>query len=127
MERNKIDNLSGNFCSFPICQQLQKIGFQEDTFLVYDTKGYLQEVEKMDELQLEKIPAILYQQVINWFRNNYQIEISVYLSSSYSYGITIENSQVIYPTSNLFVEPDVSDDYYFTLNKAIQEALKFIL
>lgn len=135
------------FVSYDLALKLKEKGFDEPCFAYYDGNYYLK-----DELQglayiysnsnsfiknSEKYTAPLYQQVIDWFREKYGIEIWItsmggnncdkyympvipycYLDNATKEGREYYNSV---PKSDWN-----KSTYYEALNKAIEEALKLI-
>jgi hypothetical protein len=72
--------------------------------------------------------APLYQQIIDWFREEYKKSIEIYSNHDGSFGYTI-NSWEKKPYEGYFRESGILNsigNYYKTLDKAIEEAFKLI-
>ena len=65
------------FVTYEIALALKELGFDEECFNVYDELGFIQDEKEMDKLNLIKLNAPLWQQVIDWFRENRDIDIVI--------------------------------------------------
>ena len=82
MSERKI-NLEEQFVTYEIALKLKELGFDEKCFKVYDELGFIQDEKEMDELNLIKLNAPLWQQVIDWFREKYNIHIWITYNREY--------------------------------------------
>lgn len=135
------------FVSHKIAFALKELGFDEPCFGIYDDKGNWSVVrfdgkthtvnnsyyfhlkrQSPDHLELDKIcSAPLYQQVVDWFREEHNIEIT---ANKFTY----KNGRRIYDydVSINELEDDREDDldgyesYYDALNVAIKRTIELI-
>lgn len=68
------------------------------------------------------VTAPLYQQVIDWFRDKYNLV----LEASYSYSLRNYQSKIVKSNGQGWVFFEIHDNYYEALDEAIEEALKLI-
>jgi len=74
--------MTNQFVPYEVAIKMRELGFDEETIKVYDTMGFLQEEQEIDELGLEKIPAPLYQQVFKWFREKHMKSPRFYIDTN---------------------------------------------
>ena len=74
------------FVTYEIALKFKELGYDDPCFKVYDEKGFLQDEDVMDKLKLIKVLAPLWQDVIDWFREEHNIHIWIY------YDMILENS-----------------------------------
>ena len=60
--------MNEQFIPYELALKLKELGFDEECFNVYDELGFIQDEKKMDELNLIKLNAPLWQQAFDWFR-----------------------------------------------------------
>lgn len=65
------------FASYKLAQLAKEKGFDEETFKVYDQKGFIQNEKEMNELKLEFTKAPLYQQLFDWLRTKHKIHVEI--------------------------------------------------
>lgn len=66
------------FTTYEIALKLKLLGFKcKYHFMEYDTEGFLQQKGLLETFELEGIIAPLWQQVIDWFREEHQIYLGV--------------------------------------------------
>jgi len=122
------------FVPYELAVKLKEKGFDEDCLKFwnfYQNSKKVNLYDHKDDLAIFNIKAPIFQQVIDWFRDKYNICIS-------SDGIlnkTIEPLAIwfmpnVYTIQEEYESPFDSDsivsDYYKALNIAIEEALKLI-
>lgn len=115
------------FVSYEIAKQLKEKGFNEPCLGYYNDhlnspKLRIRQTEGnqyFDQLYL----APIYQQVVDWFREKHNLHVDSYFDSFYNgyYMARVCKKDGIAHYSRI-----ESKDYYKTLNKAIEEALKLI-
>jgi len=141
------------FCSYELSVKLKEFGFYEPVIAGYDIDdnklisivnedGILSGVKT--ESLLTVIAAPLFCQVVDWLRERHKVFIQVdqkllemnYSPSEINYSFEIRDGQdkILYPKST--IQDSLSDyrvgtkyyhsDYYFQLNKAIEEAITLI-
>lgn len=121
------------FVTYEIAKQLKELGFNEKCFGFYNYQGELiindcsisflewfkLVEEAKDTKNIKIIPAILYQQVIDWFREEKNIHIQMICTNDlgiyYAYILTKKKG---FDTGK--------GKYYDVLAKAIEEAIKLI-
>ena len=59
------------FVPYSLVLELKELGFDEECFNVYDELGFIQDEKEMDELNLIKLNAPLWQQAFRFFREKY--------------------------------------------------------
>lgn len=118
-----------NDLSFPrlyhSVQEVRAMDYMEDNDIAYI--GY----EKDDTVFIEykamgdEVPAITHQQLLDWIRDKHKIHIYLFLNAGKdAYNVVME-----YENFNIGGEPTPwkqSFEYHEALNKAFEEALKFI-
>lgn len=69
------------------------------------------------------LPAPLYQQIVDWFREKHNIYIEITLTTTYDFKVEIkgEGMELLYRTWKL-----TKEDYHEALNKSIEAAFKLI-
>lgn len=84
-----------------------------------------------DETNKHRLQAPLYQQIVDWFREKYEIDVFVKRAMKKPHkafiGVIIDRNGLehnIYPNNYKSVED--SGTYYESINKAIEEAFKLI-
>lgn len=145
------------FVPYALAIQLKEKGFQEPCLAYYQVSKLFSEGYKLNYIQYEEdnplinnmlskdISAPLYQQVIDWFRENYEIYISsfiqfqnkiedeceeeiIYIYELMSLTKTRKEELSYHPyveDSNYF-ENSKDQSYYGSLNEVIEEALRLI-
>lgn len=135
-------NIEDNFCNYKIAKQLKELGFDEECITFYDNekklgfngkystikKGY--KSSTVNNLWIKRygkdfkcIAAPLYQQVLQWLIEKYNIHVSVSPvpfenGKFFEYSLTDNNK--------CLKQDGVFDTYNEALIKAILEALKLI-
>lgn len=117
------------FVSYEIAKTLKEIEYIDEClgFYYFDGsfKKWILEIKDNSDGYVTMIPAPLYQQVIDWFREKHKIYIDIQLQ-----GNTIKQSY--FPTVIIRLNPNNTmcfqreDTYYEALDKAINEAIKLI-
>lgn len=119
------------FVPYKIALQLKEKGFNEECIGYWWDKNWMRdtqkEVKEVHHLSLptnhnklpSRVSSILYQQVIDWFREKHNIMLELHWQEgtqnySFCYG---------YKAGKWFF-PKETSNYYQSLNKAIEEALK---
>jgi len=107
----------------------KEIGFNEPCLFFYNDN---QELSGICEIKIEyryynhvctkACAAPLYQQLVDFFRINHKIEISVYYESIIGWWYSLNSMKNDAP----LVPTDYRKDYYKSLNKALEEAFKLI-
>jgi len=87
-----------------------------DTFYI-DTNQNIQQWEALDN----PIEAILYQQILDWFRDKHKIHFEI----SFERGLKTYYGNIFKESNHNRVD-FVGKDYYDTLNNGIKEAFKLI-
>jgi len=76
------NKLESQLVSFEIAKLLKDINFCEPCFGVYDEKGFIQDENEMDELELAKTLAPLWQQADDFILDKYNIHIIIWNNAS---------------------------------------------
>lgn len=87
------------------------------------------EFPKPEETNAPMVSAPLYQQMIDWFRNNHNIHIEIYEGHDEDkiwWNAELKKIELGYNYEPINKEDIVEDSYYETLSKAIEEAFKLI-
>ena len=126
------------FVPLDIAMILKEKGFDEPCLGWYhqrtdsSSKLYIQEVHKKDLLYYDNSVLVpLYQQVIDWFRENHKIWINVYHNDQWEFEIIFldEDEKTLQYQQNYFETHDPifpAGEYYPILIEAIKEALTLI-
>ncbi len=113
------------FVPYEIARQLKEKRFDEDCFTCYNNRGNLFEdySETCFNGSIDKdwIAAPFYQQVVDWFREKYKIDI--YVRPLRTGNTTFTGIYESFINKEFVIE---SDGYYLCFNKAIEGALKLI-
>ena len=77
--------INNQFIPYKLALKLKELGFDEECFKVYDELGFIQDEKKMDELNLIKLNAPLWQQAGNFLYicSNKKINVSINGSDTY--------------------------------------------
>lgn len=134
-------NINRLFVSYEIALALKEKRYNEMCFGMYmreilKERCYCQNSEFQEEHQKVFIAAPLYQQVVDWFREKHNLEISTARiavnTPKYSY-VLVRTNEIDYnlytsiPDCPLILHtPNEYPDYYTTLREGIKEALKLI-
>lgn len=124
------------FVSYELAKILKEKGFNEPCLAYYnpvvDTTGspMLKPVDTdfivYRDVSEPCVKAPLYQQVVDWFREKYKIDIELTKSDDFEYIYYFS----YYTSNNEFVDFEGYDEkgltYYQSLNKAIEQVLKVI-
>ncbi len=130
------------FISYELAQKLKEKGFDEKCLRFYNHRQELRStidegISNSDVVQVcseGSVAAPIYQQVIDWLRNNHNIFIydrpqynmRTYYKSFFFGCSKINNKQNLHVVIDLFREEFELKDYYIGQSKAIEEALKLI-
>jgi hypothetical protein len=128
------------FVGYEIALKVKELGFNEECFATYDeNKTFeLQDfVQNYDTFPSHMIAVPLYQQVLQWFREEHNINIEVpYLPNVSKYGIVVSKKDVIpkslnknenYKRAFLITDSFIKFDFYIeAINHAIVKAIELI-
>lgn len=119
------------FLNKELAQTAKEKGFDEPCFAHYREDGNLVMLScgiagvRYSYIVESPLLAPLYQQIIDWFREKYEILISII-----SHDVDNHIFQIIDQNGNILESDDQDDDnfenYYSALNEAIEEAFKLI-
>lgn len=129
------------FLSYELALLAKEKGFDKDCFRVYSRNRKLTNDELLNPNDNKWINAPLYQQIVDWFREKYNIHIRVdciieynegredYLKlQGYSLWISqFQNDDIVDSDELGRLAITIYKDYYEALNKAIIEAFKLII
>lgn len=122
-----MSNIKDLFVSYEIAKQLKEKGFNEECFKYYEYDKRLETPNGVticickNEMFLDLCAAPLYQQAVDWFREEHAIAIGEDLTrtmNSCCFRIAYKGS--------LLPHLYFGNNYYEALNKAIEEAIKLI-
>jgi hypothetical protein len=115
---------------------LKEKGYNEPCFARYNTKSIEPDLSFCEKDYNKPISneyttwmqAPLYQQAIDWLRENHSISLTVkhYASGTFSFEIQKHNGDATGWTKQTAFMSKTSFDYYESLKEGIQEALKLI-
>lgn len=99
--------IQNQFCSYEIALKLKKLGFDEKCFGMYGSEfEFVVDESSWRYAQISKdvLQAPTYQQVIDWFRKNFNLSISIqyFLNDYYCY--TINDMKNTKESNKLFTE-----------------------
>lgn len=118
--------IQDQFVTPEIAADLKKLRFNEACFAFYGSKKQLilsqKELYKNQEVGKPYITAPLWQQVVNWFREEHYIDISVYFELEIGYWSYVSSMKTECP-----ITPNIDHKtYYKALTYAIEEAIKIV-
>lgn len=120
-----MENIKEYFIPYEQALALKELRFDEPCFKVYDNLGFLQEESVMDELNLIKLNAPLWQQAFRFFREKYNLHHNVHhfteqpidnelWENAYQ---SFVNNEALHPYYQLYKEAELA-----CLNKLIEIA-----